>query len=113
LAFGIVICHDSNYPDLARRMTAQRAAAFFIPTNNGLPNSRASIELNTAARSTDIALATENRVWVIRADVAGRNGKLTCFGSSEIVDPQGNVIREARLGTADLLVAEIDIATGE
>ena len=59
---------------------------------------------------TDIALACANRIWVIRANVAGQNGKLTCFGCSEIVDPQGNVVREAGLGTA--LVAEIH-ETGE
>ena len=36
-----------------------------------------TLELNAAARTTEIALATENRVWVIRADPAG---KLACFG---------------------------------
>jgi predicted amidohydrolase len=109
LIFGIVICNDSNYPELARCMTVQNAAALFIQTNNGLPNGRASLELNATARSTDVALATQHRIWVIRADIVGRNGKLTCFGCSEIVDPEGNVIQEARLERTDLLVAEIDL----
>ena len=109
LTFGIVICNDSNYPELTRCMAVQNAAVLFIPTNNGLPNGRASLELNAAARSTDVALATQNRIWVIRADIVGRNGKLTCFGCSEIVDPEGNVIQEARLERTDLLVAEIDL----
>jgi predicted amidohydrolase len=107
LTFGIVICNDSNYPDLAGRMIARGATALFIPTNNSLPNKRASLTLNAAARSTDIALATENRIWVIRADVAGGNGNLTCFGCSEIVNPQGKVVQEARLQQPDLLVADI------
>jgi predicted amidohydrolase len=109
LTFGIVICNDSNYPDLAGRMAAGGAAVLFIPTNNGLPNGRASLELNAAARTTDIALATENRVWVIRADVAGRNGKLTSFGCSEIVNPEGDVVQEACLEDRDLLVANIKV----
>jgi predicted amidohydrolase len=109
LTFGIVICNDSNYPELARCLTVQNAAALFIPTNNSLPNGRASLGLNAAARSTDVALATQHRIWVIRADIVGRNGKLTCFGCSEIVDPEGNVIQEARLERTDLLVAEIDL----
>jgi predicted amidohydrolase len=79
LTFGIAICNDSNYPELARCMAVQNAAALFIPTNNGLPNERASRELNAAARSTDVALAIQNRIWVIRADIVGRNGKLRCF----------------------------------
>jgi predicted amidohydrolase len=111
LTFGILICNDSNYPELVRRMVAQGASALFIPTNNGLPNGRASPEVNAAARDTDVALATENHLWVIRADVAGQNGFLTCFGCSEIVDPQGNVVQEGRIGREDLLVANIEIET--
>ena len=109
LTFGIVLCNDSNYPGLARRMAAEGAAALFIPTNNGLPNARASLELNAAARMTDIALATENRVWVIRADVAGRSGNLTSLGCSEIVNPEGDVVQEAVLEDWDLLVADINV----
>lgn len=109
LTFGIVICNDSNYLDLAGRMKAQGAMALFIPTNNSLPNERASLALNASARSTDILLATENRTWVIRADVVGRNSTLTSFGCSEIVTPQGKVVQEARLHEPDLLVADIDV----
>jgi predicted amidohydrolase len=108
LTFGIVICNDSNYP-LPLQMANAGATAFFIPTNNGLPNARATQEGRAAARSADIRLATENRSWAIRADVAGRNGILTGFGCSEIVDPYGNVVREAQPGKPDLLVADIDI----
>jgi predicted amidohydrolase len=108
LIFGIVICNDPNYPDLAGRMAASGAAALFIPTNNGLPNGRASLQLNAAARTAEIARAIENRVWVIRADVAGRNGTLTSLGCSEIVNPQGDVVQEGRLENSDLLVADID-----
>jgi len=109
LTFGIVICNDSNYPALAGHIAAGGAAALFIPTNNGLPNGRASLKLNAAARTTDIAIATVNRIWVIRADVAGRNGKLTSFGCSKIVNPEGDVVQEGRLEGPDLLVAHIDI----
>ena len=72
-----MICNDSNYPELARRMAVQGESALFIPTNNSLPNERASLKVNAVARSRDVALATENQLWVIRADLAGRNGNLT------------------------------------
>jgi len=110
LTFGIVICNDSNDPGLARCMAAQGAEVLFIPTNNGLPNQRASLKLNAATRTVDEALASENRLWVVRADVAGRNGKLTSLGCSEIVNPEGRVVQEARLEDWDLLVADIDLA---
>jgi len=109
LTFGIVICNDSNYPELPRRMAIQGATALFIPTNNGLAHRRASLKVNAAARITDVALATESQLWVIRADVAGRNRKLTCFGCSEIVDPQGEVVQQGRYEQEDLLVASIEL----
>ena len=107
LTFGIVICNDSNYPELPRRMAAQGASALFIPTNNALPNDRASAKLNSAARRADIALAIQTKCWVIRADVAGGNGDYTSFGCSEIIDSQGNVVLEAPPHRAHLLVTEL------
>lgn len=108
LTFGILICNDSNFPDLARSMSAQGAAAFFIPTNNGLPPDRT--DPSADARKADVALAIENRVSIIRADVAGRNGRLVSYGSSEIVDREGRVLQSARRLTEDLSIADIDAA---
>src|SRR5262245_53765154 len=72
LTFGIAICLDSNYHEPARIMASQGATALFVPTNNGLPTSKAGPELVAETRKVDIARARENCVYVIRADVAGR-----------------------------------------
>jgi predicted amidohydrolase len=108
LTFGIAICNDSNYFEPARRMAAQGATALFVPTNNGLPPERARPEIVAEARGVDITRAIENRMWVIRADVAGCNGELVGYGSSGVVDPSGVVVRSAQQMTEDLLVAQID-----
>lgn len=108
LTFGIVICNDSNFPEPARAMAAQGATALFIPTNNGLPPEKADVV--TDARDADIALATANRVWVIRADVAGHADGRVSYGSSGIVCPDGRVLQSARRLTEDLLVSDIDTA---
>ena len=107
LTFGIVICNDSNYFEPARCMAACGATALFIPTNNGLPSDRASADLVAQARNVDIARAVENRVWVIRADVAGHTGQLMSYGSSGIVNPDGMVVQSAQRMSEDLVVAEI------
>ena len=91
-------------------MAAKGATALFVPTNNGLPPSRASAALVSEARSVDAARATENKMWVIRADVAGRSDELVSYGSSHIIDPDGMVVQSARELRDDLIVAEITIA---
>lgn len=105
LTFGIILCNDSNFPEPARTMASRGAAVLFVPTNNGLPPEKADVVAE--ARQVDVALAVENRVWLIRADVAGHCGHLVSHGSSGIVDPGGTVLRSARRLTEELLVADV------
>ncbi len=109
LTFGIIICRDSTYYEPARIMASRGATALFVPSNNGLPPGTGP-ELVAEARNGDIARALENSVSVIRADVAGRAGNLTSFGSTGIVDPNGTVVQSARQRNPDLIVADVDTA---
>jgi len=93
LIFGIVICNDSNYPEPAKIMASKGVAAH--------------------ARSVDIALARENNICVIRADVAGRTNGMVSYGSSGIVDPHGNVLQSAQRLTEELIVADLEVPTPE
>ena len=111
LIFGIVICNDSNYPEPAKTMASKGATALFIPTNNGLPPKQADVAAH--ARSVDIALARENNICVIRADVAGRTNGMVSYGSSGIVDPPGNVLQSAQQLTEELIVADLEVPTPE
>ena len=70
LSFGIMICNDSNYPELATDMVARGARAIFLPSNNSLPPERANVV--ALSRAVDIARARDNEVMIVRADVAGR-----------------------------------------
>ncbi len=106
--FGIAICNDSNHPELARLMAEQGATALFVPTNNGLPANRNGAEVAAKARECDRAIALENSMYVVRADVAGHAEGLVSRGSSEIVDPDGIVVRSAAPMTEDLVIADID-----
>ncbi len=110
LAFGILICRDSNEPIAARDLAARGAAALFIPTNNGLPHDREHEEVAAEARRVDIACAIEGGVTVIRADVSGRTADLTCCGSSAIVDRNGGLVCSLDRFASGLMVADIDIA---
>jgi predicted amidohydrolase len=104
--FGILICNDSNFPELAKSIASQGATALFIPTNTGLPTERPDVV--TEARAVDIALAKENSFSVIRADVAGHIDGMVSYGSSAIVDPDGTVLQLAQRLCEDLLIADIE-----
>jgi predicted amidohydrolase len=105
LSFGIMICNDSNYPELAADMVARGARAIFLPSNNSLPPERASVV--AFSRAVDIARARDNEAMIVRADVAGRMADRISFGSSAIVDARGMVVRAGRELSEDILVAKV------
>lgn len=109
--FGILICYDSTFHHLAADLVSRGAQVLFIPTNNALPTSRASAGLVAEANGCDVALATKNRCWVVRADVAGTAGGLRSDGSTAITSPAGNTVATARALLEDLLVVDIELAT--
>jgi predicted amidohydrolase len=108
--FGILICYDSTFPELGASLTSRGARVIFVPTNNALPESKPSSDPVLAARACDVALATANHCWVVRADVAGMVGGLRSEGSSAVISPAGKTVSSARALSDDLLVTEIDLA---
>jgi predicted amidohydrolase len=66
--FGVLICRDSTYPELAERLVEGGATILFVPTNNGLPPKKGGADVAEHARRTDVARASECSVPVIRAD---------------------------------------------
>ena len=104
VTFGIIICNDSNYPALGCDVAAQGATVLFIPSNNALPVEKADVV--RASNDADTALARVNRLMVVRADVAGRDGHWVSYGSSAIVGPGGEVRQSGVRLETGLLVAE-------
>jgi predicted amidohydrolase len=105
LSFGIMICNDSNHPELAADMAARGAKVIFLPSNNGLPPERADVV--ALSRAVDVARARDNQVMIVRADVAGRAADRVSFGSSAIVDARGTVLCAGTALSEDMLVAEV------
>jgi predicted amidohydrolase len=109
LSFGIMICNDSNFPELGTSMAARGARVLFVPSNNGLRPERADVVDLT--RAADIAQAKANGVAVIRADVAGDTGERISIGSSAIIDSEGRVLQSGKPLTEELLVADLRISS--
>ena len=108
LTFGIVICNDSNHGEPARVMAGKGASVLFIPSNNQLPLGRAIDGLTDEARACDVARATENGMWVVRADVTGRTVSHVSAGASGIVDPRGRVVASASAFVEETLTVDLE-----
>src|SRR5262245_17515013 len=109
LTFGIAICNDSNFPELANQMASRGATVLFVPSNNALPPPKGGARIVSEARKVDVATAIANEMWVIRADVAGQSAQLVSHGSSAIVDPTGTVVRSAPSLREDMIAAAVEV----
>jgi predicted amidohydrolase len=86
-------------------MVARGAKAIFLPSNNDLTPERANVVASSGA--VDIARARDNEVPIVCGDVGGRMADRVSFGSSDIVDARGMVLRAGKALSEDITVAEV------
>ncbi|MEX0887451.1 MAG: carbon-nitrogen hydrolase [Phycisphaeraceae bacterium] len=108
---GPLVCWDQWFPEAAR-LTAMRGAELLMyPTAIGWHDSETQADRaaqQDAWRTVQRSHAISNGVYVAAVNRVGREGELTFWGSSFVVEPGGRVIAEAS-GDAD----EVVIATCE
>lgn len=99
--FGIMICFDIRFPELARSLALAGAQVLFCPAE--FPVER-TVTWATLLR----ARAIENQVFVVGCNRVGSDGKHSYGGRSAIIDPEGKTLAQAENG-AQLISATIDL----
>jgi nitrilase len=101
---GLSVCYDLRFPELYRRLVAEGAEIFSVPSAFTVPTGRAHWEILLRAR------AIENLSFVIAAAQTGMhdNGRET-FGDSMIIDYWGRVLQRLPRGSG-VVLATVDRA---
>lgn len=103
---GIVIGNDLHFPESSRICALKGADLILVP---GAVSEEAELDI---VRCELRAQAYENHVFMAFCNRTGRDGRLTFAGHSMIVDPQGNILREA--GSEETILAmDIDLKQAE
>ena len=89
---GVYICYDRHFPEGWRELGLNGAQIVFNPnaTKPGLSNRLWEIEQPAAAAANGYFIAAPNRVG--REDNEYGELAVTFYGSSQFVDPQGNLV---------------------
>ena len=100
---GLAVCYDVRFPELFRRLLAEGAEWFSLPSAFTVPTGRAHWELLLRTR------AVENLCYLVAAAQAGvhENGRET-HGDSMVVEPWGRVVARLPRGTG-VITAELDL----
>ncbi len=113
---GVLICWDQWFPEAARLTALSGANILFYPTAIGWLDSE-NEETNRAQHSAWETVqrghAVANGVFVAAVNRVGREGNLTFWGQSFVVDPFGRVLARASDSEEEILVVECDLGLVE
>ena len=99
--FGLSICYDLRFPEVARALALQHDANVLL-VSSAWPLPRVA-----HLRALAIARAIENQSYLVLANRTGVDAGVTCCGTSAIIDPSGMVLASASGDREELLVADI------
>lgn len=98
---GLMVCYDTIFPEVSRKLVMNGAELIFIPANWPDP-------FSTQWRVALSARALDNQIWIVAANRCGKDDTYTYFGKSMIVNPYGEVVYECG-NEEDLIVFEIEL----
>lgn len=109
---GTLVCWDQWFPEAARLTALSGSQFLFYPTAIGWLPEEAE-EMNQAQHAAwetiQRAHAIANGVFVVVVNRVGREGKLTFWGQSFVVDPFGRIIAKASADEEEVLVVKCDM----
>lgn len=102
---GMSICYDLRFPNLYRHLASNGAKILLIPAAFTVPTGKAHWEVLLRAR------AIETSSYVIASAQYGTHaGNRQTYGHSMIINPWGEIIKEAKESRQMLLIADLDLA---
>lgn len=105
LTFGIQLCYDAHFPELATRMTLDGADVIFMP--HASPRGEA-LQKHASWMRHLTARAYDNGVFIVAVNQVGENGKgLTFPGNAVVISPSGEIMAKDLSGKEGLLVADL------
>ncbi len=103
---GLSVCYDLRFPELYRRLAHQGARIFFVPANFTHTTGKAHWEVLLRAR------AIENQAFVVAPGQSGTHPDtgIRSYGSSLVIDPWGEPLRQAPISGEHVLVTDLDLS---
>ena len=111
--FGMCICNDRRWPETYRVMGLQGVEMIVLGYNTPSMNSQKATE-GPALRMFQHKLslqagAYQNSTWVVATAKCGVEDGHPLFGGSLIVNPDGEIVAEAKTEDDELVVADCDL----
>lgn len=103
---GVLICYDLYFPEPSRVLALNGSQLILLPS---AWSKQSTYYPDFIARTR----SAENGVYVIAADLVGREGALQYLGRSIIAGPNGQVLAEAGGSAEEIIVADVEPALSD
>jgi len=106
--FGVVICHDTSFPEVAATLAWKGARIIFAPHYNSIARGRMD-DHRILVRNNNVGIAAHYNVVVARSNVIGQSAdnERLGYGDAAIFGPNGAPLVEAGLFTEKLIAADV------
>jgi N-carbamoylputrescine amidase len=105
MRFGIQLCYDAHFPEIATRMAEAGAEVIFIP--HASPRGQAAAKHQSWMRHLP-ARAFDNGLYVVACNQIGDNGNGLAFpGNAVVFSPSGEIIQKRLSNNAGVLTADL------
>jgi predicted amidohydrolase len=111
LRFGINICHDTNFPEAARRVANLGAELIVCPSNNMLRRKK-SAALKDLHNSVRGERCRETGLWLVSSDVTGEQDDCVSWGPTAVLNPAGEIAIQLPLGQEGMLLFDVPCKSG-
>jgi predicted amidohydrolase len=106
---AVLTCNDAWHPQLAFVAVQDGAHLLLMPTSSAQSRFPERYDSPTYWHDITRFYARMFQVFVIFVNRVGAEGELRFWGGSHVVDPWGNLVAEAPLGSEALLTVDIDL----
>ena len=108
LTYGINICSDTAFEDVAAQIAVQGARLLLVLAQNMMKRPAAE-EWKLLHNRIRAERVRETGMWLISADVTGaRDGLRVAYGPTCVMNPQAEIVAQVALMATGMVVAEID-----
>jgi len=107
LKYGISICYDTQFADVAARIVRQGARVLLVPAQN-MMRRQAAEAWKHRHRQIATERVRETGMWLVAADVTGKRGDTHIgYGPTSVTSPSTDVIAQVPLMETGMVIARI------
>ena len=106
LKFGINICYDTQFPEATANL-AKQGVKLILCVSNTMMRCEKAKKYKHLHFSMRAERGKEKKVWMLSSDVTGEREGRIAYGSTSVINPDGEIIRQVPFMETGMIIVEV------